>query len=529
MSTPSEPVTTEEAPRVIGPLSAFSIVAGSMIGVGIFIFSDDIAAGVGSIPLFFGMILLGGFFSWSGAVACGELGAMMPKAGGDYTFQRAAYGPSIAFASGWVLFAAIFAGSVATLAVAVCQYELGPLFGYSIPEMLAPVLGPFNMAQVWAVGLILLFTVLNDLGTHLSARAQTLLTIAPIALMILLGLYALLVRPEVVHPPTGDELATLPTTLTLSGLASAFLAVNFIFSGWINIIYVAAEVKEPGKNIPRSMTSATAVVTLMYIILGATFIAVLGLAGTASSGSPDLGFDAGTRVANALGAKWLAPVVLVVITVAIVTSINATVMAGARVGYAMARSGAFWAPIGKLSGKRQTPRRALWFGTVIALLIVLTGTAEAIGEMTSLAMFVTGSLTVGAMYVLRKKRPEMPRPYRANTLLPAIYILLALCAIAAKLAVAVDKKGEDELAAWYPLIGVGILAVTWVGHLLYSRKWKQAAVVGLSFLVGGLAFADAAGTQTSARAAVGAVGSSAPVGAVGAPAASGQGGEATAK
>jgi len=479
MSTPSEPVTSEEAPRVIGPLSAFSIVAGSMIGVGIFIFSDDIAAGVGTIPLFFGMILLGGFFSWSGAVACGELGAMMPKAGGDYTFQRAAYGPSIAFASGWVLFAAIFAGSVATLAVAVCQYELGPLFGYSIPEMLAPVVGPFNMAQVWAVGLILLFTVLNDLGTQLSARAQTLLTIAPIALMVAFGLYALIVRPDVVHPPTAAEVATLP-----------------------------------------------------YIILGATFIAVLGLAGTASSGSPDLGFDAGTRVANALGAKWLAPVVLVVITAAIVTSINATVMAGARVGYAMARSGAFWAPIGKLSGKRQTPRRALWFGTFIALLIVLTGTAEAIGEMTSLAMFVTGSLTVGAMYVLRRKRPDMPRPYRANAVLPAIYILLALCAIAAKLAVAIDKKGDDHLAAWYPLIGVGILAVTWVGHLLYSRKWKQATVVGLAFLLGGLAFADAAGSQTSVRAAVGAVGSSAPVGAVGsvgAPSASGQAGEAVAK
>ena len=500
MSNQPQPLAAsphDEVPRVIGPLAAFSIVAGSMIGVGIFIFSDEIAIGTGTIPLFFGMLLLGGLFAMSGSVACGELGAMMPRAGGDYVFQREAYGRSIAFASGWVLFAAIFAGSNATLAIAVCQFELGPLLGYSIPEMLTPVLGPFNAAQLGAIALILVFTLINDLGTALSARAQTLLTLAPIALMVALGLFALAFQPDVVKAPAGPELATLPDALTLGGLATAFLAVNFIFSGWINIIYVAAEVKEPGKNIPRSMMSATVVITLLYVIMGATFIAILGLAGTASGGSPELGFDAGTRVANALGAGWLAPVVLIVITLAILTSINATILAAARVGYAMAKDGAFWGPMAKLS-KGGVPRRALWFQALIGCLIVMTGTAETIGEMTSLAMFVTGSLTVAAMYVLRRTRPELPRPYRAPSWMPALYLVLAICAVLAKLWEALAKPGID---AWYPLIGVGILAVTWVGHLVYLRRWKSAAAVGVGFLVGGALFQSATRAPQEAHAA----------------------------
>lgn len=495
-TAPAAPASHEEVPRVIGPLAAFSIVAGSMIGVGIFIFSDEIAGGTGTIPLFFGMLLLGGFFAMSGSVACGELGAMMPRAGGDYVFQREAYGRSIAFASGWVLFAAIFAGSNATLAIAVCQFEIGPLLGYSIPEMLTPVFGPFNPAQLGAIGIIIAFTIVNDIGTALSARAQTLLTLAPIALMVGLGLFALIAQPDVVKPPIGDELAKLPDALTLGGLATAFLAVNFIFSGWINIIYVAAEVKDPGRNIPRSMVSATGVVTLLYVIMGATFIAILGIEGTASSGSPELGFDAGTRVANALGAGWLAPVVLIVITLAILTSVNATILAAARVGFAMAKDGAFWGSMAKLSGG--VPRRALWFQALLGCLIVMTGTAETIGEMTSLAMFVTGSLTVAAMYVLRARRPELPRPYRAPTWMPALYLLLAILAICAKLWEALAKPGVD---AWYPLIGVAILAVTWVGHLVYLRRWKSAAVVGVGFLLGGALFQGATRPPHEARAA----------------------------
>lgn len=518
-STSTDPAAPADAahhaPRVIGSWGAFSIVAGSMIGVGIFIFLPKVASGVGTLPLFFGMLLLGGLFALAGSVACGELGAMIPKAGGDYVFQRHAYGKSVAFASGWVLFAAIFAGSIATLAIPLFQFDIGPLFGVDLMSPLFghevegkfvgdPVIGHLTGAHFAALGLILLFTALNDLGTSVSAKAQLVLTLLPIAAMVVLAAVVLIVQPDVVKPPTGGELATLPSTLTLAGLATAFLGVNFIFSGWINIIYVASEVKDPGRTIPRSMISATGAVTILYMLMAAAFVAVLGLAGVASTGTPPweggLGFDAGTRTANALGLSDLGPVVLIIITLAILTSINATIMGGARVGYAMAADGAFWRPIAKLSGRRKTPRRSLWFLATLACLIVLSGTGEAIGEMTSLAMFVTGGLTVAAVFVLRRKMPDAPRPYRAMAypILPGLYVVLAVAAIAAKIW---DATQQGGVAAWYPLIGLGILCVTWVGHLIYSRRWKTAAAVSLSFLIGGALFDGAIQPTSDAHAA----------------------------
>ncbi|MBL8783469.1 MAG: amino acid permease, partial [Deltaproteobacteria bacterium] len=503
MSTPSEPVTSEEAPRVIGPLSAFSIVAGSMIGVGIFIFTPQIAKSMGSVEGFFGMLLLGGLFAYAGSVACGELGAMMPRAGGDYVFQREAFGPSMAFGTGWVLFAAIFAGSTALMSVAVFQFDVGPLLGIDLGKEVA--LG-LSGAQLLAIALIIALTTLNTLGTGLSANIQTVLTLAPIALLVGIAAWVLVTAPPIVNPPKPGALAP---GLTIGGFAAGFIATNFIFSGWINIIYVAAEVKEPGRNIPRAMTLGTAAVTALYILLGALFVIVLGLPGIAGT------YETGTATADALGSKVLSRVVLVGITVAILTSINATVLAAGRVGYAMGKAGAFLKSVGVLSGRHRTPARALWIHAAIATLIVITGTSDAIGKMTSIAMFVTGGLTVTSLFVLRRKRPEMARPYKAflYPVLPGLYVLLAVLAVVIQVNDAFD---QNNLVGWYPLIGVGILAVTWVGHLLYSRKWKQATVVGLSFLVGGLAFGDSIGSQTPARAAVGAAGGVA-VGAVGVP------------
>ncbi|MFT7581169.1 MAG: APA family basic amino acid/polyamine antiporter, partial [Myxococcota bacterium] len=251
--------TDHSPPRVIGPWAAYAIVAGSMLGVGIFLFPGKIALEVPTVAAFFAVFLVGGLFALAGSVACGELGAMLPKAGGDYVFQREAFGPSVAFASGWVLFAAIFCGSIASLAVAVFQYDVGPLLGVSVGEMRAPVIGSeagfsLSWSQLGAVGLILLLTVINDLGARVSGAVQTILTLTPIVAMVGLAAYVLIGQPPVVAPY--ELMSTGATELTFAGLAAAFVFVNFVFSGWINIIYVASEVKRPSVNIPRSMVSA---------------------------------------------------------------------------------------------------------------------------------------------------------------------------------------------------------------------------------------------------------------------------------
>ncbi|MFO0747071.1 MAG: amino acid permease [Myxococcota bacterium] len=457
---PRTPNPTPPAPeplRVIGGLGAFSIVAGSMLGVGIFVMTPDVAAGMGSVGGFFAMLVLGALFALAGAVACGELGAMMPHAGGDYVFQRAAFGPSLAFGSGWTLFAGIFAGSVALMAVALFQFDIGPLLGV---DLAAPIAGHFTRAHACAIALIAGLTLMNDLGAALSARAQTALTLLPLALFIGLAGYVLIGAPPVVHPAAQ---AALPDTVTLSGLGAAFLAVNYIFSGWINIIYVASEVKEPGKNIPRSMLSATTIVTIVYVLLAAAMVQVLDVGGIAAAG------ETGTATATALGGGPLVTVVLVAVSIAILTSINATILASGRIGYAMAKDGAFFKPFAHLSGPRRTPRRALRAHAVMAIALVLVGSFDAITRMTSIAMFVTGSLTVLSLFVLRRTMPDAPRPYRAAFYpwLPALYLVVALVAIGIQVK---DAFAHGDVVAWYPLIGLGILCATWVGHLLWTRR-----------------------------------------------------------
>jgi len=472
-SNPHPDRTESDIPRVIGPVAGFAVVAGSMLGVGIFLFPGKVAFEIDSVGVFFLLWLLGGLFALAGSVACGELGAMMPRAGGDYVFQREAFGPSMAFASGWVLFAAIFCGSIASMSVAVFQYQVSSLAG---TDLTRPIDGSWiSWAQILAIALIATVTVVNHIGTRVSAVVMVLMTLAPITALTALSLYVLGAAPEPVVAPPPEKAGA--SALGIAGLAAGFLYVNFAFSGWINIIYVASEVKDPGRNIPRSMISASAGVTALYLLLCAAFISVLGFTGLSALGWT----DAGTGMARALGSPLLATAVLVLIAVAIVTSVNATVLSSARVAFAMGKDGAFWRGAAALGGKRRVPRKALWVQAALASVLVLTGTFEEIIKMTSIAMFVTGTLTVLSMFVLRRTRPEAPRPYRATLfpVLPALYVAFSLFAIGASFWDAIKAGGADT---WYPLIGVALLAVTFVAHLLYRRKFVKAVSAGGLFL-----------------------------------------------
>ena len=185
----------EQAPsRVIGRFASFAVVAGSMLGIGIFLSPMVVAQQVDSNWAFLGVWFLGGFFALAGAVACGELGAMIPRAGGDYVFQREAFGPSVAFASGWVLFAAIFTGSVAAVAVGICQYQLPILLDVDLSVTVASL--PFSgqsltLSHLMAVGVVILLTLLNALGTRMSASVQSLLTFLPLVAFALLAVVAM--------------------------------------------------------------------------------------------------------------------------------------------------------------------------------------------------------------------------------------------------------------------------------------------------------------------------------------------------
>jgi APA family basic amino acid/polyamine antiporter len=463
-----------DTPRVIGSLQGFAIVAGTMLGIGIFIAPPAAAAQVSSPWAFLMVWAVAGLIALAGAVACGELAALMPRAGGDYVFQREAYGPSIAFASGWVLFAAIFAGSIAAIAVAFCEYQL-PVFlqAAGIPwDPKAPMLEVAGVTvkgtQVVALGLVLLFTIVNAVSTRLAAWTQSALTLVPVFCLAGLAVYGI-----VVGPPEGA--ITLPSTayastpLTLDGLVTAYMVVYFAYSGWNAIIYVGGEVRDPARTLPRSLISGTLAVTALYLLMCVAFVRVLGMEGLSASG------EAGTATASALAGHAGKILITALIAIALLSTLNANILQGARVAYAMGRSGAAISDVGKLSRTSQVPVAALVLQVGIASIVVVTGRFEQILQMVSLAMVITGSLTVGAVFVLRWRRPELARPYRATwyPVLPALYLVSS----GVVLVVMLKRAFSDEPGAWYPLLGLGILAIAFAAHRFWVTRRRPVLLL----------------------------------------------------
>ncbi len=449
--------------RLIGAVESFSIVAGSMLGIGIFLVPSIVATNLPNPLMFLAMWAAGGLVSLAGAVACGELGAMMPRAGGDYEFQYEAFGPSVAFASGWTLFAAIFCGSIAAMSVALCNYQLPVVLGFDLSASIVelPWGVPLTRAGVAALVLVPLLTLLNARGVRPSARAQTAMTLVPVLLFAVMALW-LMLRGA---PPAAVAPAEAPGGgVTLGGLAASYMAVYFAYSGWINIIYVAGEVAEPGKNIPRALLVGTVAVTLLYLLLCGGFLQALGIAGLQQAG------EAGTASATSVAGEGGKLVFTVLLASALVASINATILGGARVAYAMGRRGAMFHSLGQVAEDSHVPTRALWFQALVSCALILSGRFEDILQMVSLAMVATGALTVASVFVLRRTRPEMERPYRATgyPLLPLLYVLSSVVVIA----IMVHEAWAGVPRAGYRLFGVACMVALFLGH--YATRERAA-------------------------------------------------------
>lgn len=386
--------------RVVGPVGALSVVAGSMLGVGILLTPPLVAAAAPGLAGFAGLWVLGAVVSVCGGLAFAELGAMMPEAGGDYAFQRAAFGRGWALAAGVVLFGVAFAASIAAMSVALCQYQLQVLLaaalGEGAPDLARPVLGFVSGQQLAGSAVVVGLTALNAAGARLSTVAQTLLTAVPLVGLALLGAWGLWTGgapTAVVASPTGS-------------LSEAWLAVYFTFAGWPAIVYIAGEVRDPGRTLPLAVLGGTALVSLLYALLCAAFVAVLGMEGLAGAG------EAGTTLATVLLGPRAGTLVAALVAAALLASVNGTVLGGARIAWAMARD--LELPgISELGVRSDVPVVALWIQAVVAVVYVFTGTFASIMAWSSLAMLLTGSLTVLALFRLRRLRPEAPRPFRA--------------------------------------------------------------------------------------------------------------------
>jgi APA family basic amino acid/polyamine antiporter len=415
------------------------IVAGSMIGSGIFIVSADIARQVGSPGWLLMVWLITGFLTVTAALSYGELAAMMPRAGGQYVYLREAYGPMPGFLYGWTLFLVIQTGTIAAVAVAFAKF-LGVLLPAVSAENFVFKLGSvpiggltlrlsLSTQQAVGIAVIVFLTATNLNGIRTGKIVQNIFTITKVGALvglILLGIF--FSRNGTAAVRSGDFWAPVVDGQTLGAMAllvvigTAMVGSLFSSDAWNNITFTAGEVINPRRNIPLSLALGTGLVTLLYILANVAYIYALPLAGIQQA--------AEDRVGTAAAQSILGPGAEVIMAVAIMISTfgceNGLILAGARVYYAMARDGLFFKGVGQLS-ERGVPAAGLIFQGVWASLLTLSGTYSQLLDYVIFAALLFYVLTVIGIFILRRQRPEAERPYKAfgYPFVPALYVALA--------------------------------------------------------------------------------------------------------
>jgi basic amino acid/polyamine antiporter, APA family len=448
----------------LGLFDATMIVMGSMIGSGIFIVSADIAHQVQSPGLLIVVWLASGLMTLIGALCYGELAAAMPHAGGQYVYLRESLGPMVGFLYGWTLLLVIQTATIAAVAIAFAKF-MGVLAPWFSPQdwiwkigHLGPwklwfgSLGPYdvglNRQNLLSIVSIVLLTWVNSRGLRLGKIVQNIFTVAKavsLGALVILGFWFGTAAAHAQnftafwrnsgwstqhsYPP--DQPIWMIATITLVGVA--MVGSLFSMDAWNNVTFTAGEVKNPSRNLPLSLALGTGAVILLYTLANFAYLRVLPLSGDPNGATPltrGIEFAADGRVATAAMQVIFGPVGAILMAVAILVSTfgcnNGLILSGARVYYAMAKDKLFFSAVGRVN-KHHAPGAALIVQCIWACLLCLSGTYGQLLDFLIFAVVIFYILTLLGLFLLRWKRPDMPRPYRAigYPVLPAIYLLMA--------------------------------------------------------------------------------------------------------
>lgn len=416
---------------VLGLWDGTMIVAGSMIGSGIFIVSADIVRNVGSSGWLVAVWLITGFMTITAAVSYGELSGMFPKAGGQYVYLREAYSPLIAFLYGWAFFAIIQTGTIAAVGVAFSKF-----LAYLVPQVSDEIIlvdfsyFTVSPAQLVSILIIVLLTYINSRGVQSGKIIQTTLTVVKIVSLfglIICGLF--MMNPDVwsANWVNGWDLHTLlpekKDNAILGLVAAAMVGSIFSSDSWNNVTFIAGEMKNPQKNIGLSLFLGTLIVTIIYVSANLMYLAVLPI--------NDIAYAAKDRVGVAAADVIFGPAGTIIIAVMIMISTfgcnNGLILSGARVYYTMAKDGLFFKNAGTLN-KFAVPQWALWAQCVLASVWCLSGKYGDLLTMVSFVVVLFYMLTIVGIFILRKQRPGAERPYKAfgYPILPIIYIAMGI-------------------------------------------------------------------------------------------------------
>ena len=424
-------------------LSAFDatmIVAGSMIGSGIFIVSADITRNVGSAGWLVVVWLLTGFMTLTAALSYGELSAMFPKAGGQYVYLKESYNPLLGFLYGWSFFSVIQTGTIAAVGVAFSKFA-----GYFFPSLEmtdANILFQLGLlkiypAQVLSIVTIILLTYINTKGVQSGKIIQSTFTITKLASLFgLIGFGFLLASKASIWDANwanawemktiASDNSTTPIfgVAILGAIAASMVGSIFSSDAWNNVTFIAGEIKNPKRNIGLSLFLGTLIVTVIYIAANLMYLSVLPLNEIANAPADRVAVAASNAIFGDIGTY----VIAIMIMIATFGCNNGLILAGARVYYTMAQDGLFFKKAGTLN-KNAVPAWALWAQCVVASLLCLSGRYGDLLDMVSFIVVIFYILTIIGIFILRKKRPELDRPYKAfgYPVLPAIYILMGTC------------------------------------------------------------------------------------------------------
>jgi basic amino acid/polyamine antiporter, APA family len=476
MESPTVPQETvlaasENEPSLIRGLSLLDsilLLAGGIIGSSIFLTAKDIAGPLPHPALFFLVWVLGAVISMSAAFAFAELGSMFPDSGGQYVYLREAFGDLVAFLYGWMLFAVANGGTIAALSVASAAY-LGEIFPIlSQKNVIFNVHGvAFTNAHVFGLISIVIVTWINVAGLR---RGAVLQNVATWAKFLAMGAFVILGFAIgkghwgnfTYHAGTGGITMGMTRNELISALGVGLIAVFWAYDGWVYITWVAGEVRDPRRNVPRAMVLGLILVAVVYLAMNLTYVYAMPINEVAQHET--IAASAAVVLFSPLAAKWLSAV----IALACFGAMASCTLSGARVYFAMAQDGVFFKRMAEVHPKWRTPALSLIGQAVWSCLLTVSGRYDQLYTYVIFGMILSYTLTVIGLFVLRWKRPEIPRPYRCSGYpwLPGFYVLLGSWWVLNT----IWKRPMEALAsAVIVLIGVpGYLYWKWAGRKLVS-------------------------------------------------------------
>ncbi|MDD3013291.1 MAG: amino acid permease [Candidatus Gastranaerophilales bacterium] len=415
----------KESVKKLKLFDAVTIVAGSMIGSGIFIVSSDIAQQVNSSGLLLIVWLVAGILTILGALCYGEYAACWPQAGGQYVYLRKGWGELIGFLWGWTSFLVIQTGTIAAVAAAFAKF-LGILFPAvnSTHYLINSHYFSASYQQIAAILLIILITGINLAGIKIGSIIQNIFTVTKVlslAGLILCGVYWGLNSPDI----------NLSNTLTLPAfdvsllpiIAVAMVGALFSSDAWNNVTFIAGEIEKAEKNLPLALIIGTGSVILLYLLINMAYLVVLPFSAIQHPSEDIIGAAFMGSIFGSYGMK----IISIIILISVIGCINGLILAGARVFYAMAKDGLFFKKLSKLGNKSGVPENSLILQGIWASILVMSGSYSQLLDYVIFAALIFYVMTIGGLFICRKKYPDIPRPYKiiGYPYIPLIYCIIA--------------------------------------------------------------------------------------------------------